>query len=194
VRSRPSRRPGPRDRRHDAERLGQQGHLPDQPRATRYVKKTAQGPGAESALNFDISVTKDEFNAGERSSSAASVGGDFAYVMSWGRRAERMARARVFLRNELVTTILEAGESGYWGSSRARDRHRRSAVLLGDAQGHPRDPSKKLRGSATWGNYQAPRRPSIGEPHREKVNAFQVADPTGHEFGFEYDRCSSPRA
>jgi hypothetical protein len=117
VRSRPSRRPGPRDRRHDAERLGQQGHLPDQPRATRYRKKTAQGPGAESALNFDISVTKDEFFAGEEVELRRLIGGDFAYVMSWGRRAERMARARVFLRNELVTTILEAGESGYWGSS-----------------------------------------------------------------------------
>jgi len=74
--------------------------------ATRYVKKTAQAPGAETALNFDISVTKDEFYAGEEVELRRLAGGDFAHVMSWGRRAERMARARVFLRNALVTAIL----------------------------------------------------------------------------------------
>jgi phage I-like protein len=162
--------------------------------STRYVKKTAQGPGAESALNFDISVTKDEFYAGEQVELRRLVGGDFAYVMSWGRRAERMARARVFLRNALVTTILEAGESGYWGSS--------SELATGiDGQPffsathkvHPRDPSKKLRNSATWGNFQGTAK-TLGSVNltAEKVNAFQVSDPTGHEFGFEYDRLLVP--
>jgi phage I-like protein len=162
--------------------------------ATRYRKKTAQGPGAESALNFDISVTKDEFNAGEEVELRRLIGGDFAYVMSWGRRAERMARARVFLRNELVTAILEAGESGYWGSS--------SELATGiDGQPffsathkvHPRDPSRKLRGSATWGNFQGTAK-TLGSVNltAEKVNAFQVSDPTGHEFGFEYDSLLVP--
>jgi hypothetical protein len=160
--------------------------------ATRYRKKTAQAPAAETSLNFDISVTKDEFFAGEEVELRRLR--DFAHVLSWGRRAERMARARVFLRNELVTTILEAGTAGYWGSS--------SDLATGiDGQPffsathkvHPRDASKKLRGVATWSNYQATAKP-LGSTNLtgEKVTAFQVADPTGHEFGFEYDMMLVP--
>lgn len=160
--------------------------------ATRYVKKTAQAPGAETSLNFDISVTKDEFYAGEEVELRRLA--DFAHVVSWNRRAERMARARVFLRNTLVTTVLEAGESGYWGSS--------SELATGiDGQPffsathkvHPRDPSKKLRGVATWSNFEAAAKPlTSGNLTAQKVYAFQVADPTGHEFGYEYDLVLHP--
>lgn len=155
--------------------------------ATRYTKKKAQAPGAETSMNFDISVTKDEFYAGEEVELRRLA--DFAHVISWNRRAERMATARVFLRNLLVTAVLEAGTAGYWGSS--------SELATGiDGQPffsathkvHPRDPSKKLRGVATWGNYQAAATPlNAVNLTGEKVKAFLVADPTGHEFGFEYD-------
>jgi hypothetical protein len=58
---------------------------------------------------------------------------------------------------------------------------------------HPRDPSKKLRNSATWSNFQSSAAPlSAGNLTAEKVAAFQVADPTGHEFGFEYDTILAP--
>lgn len=157
--------------------------------STRYVKKTAQSAAAETALNFDISVTKDEFYAGEEVELRRLVGGDFAHVMSWGRRAERMARARVFLRNALVTTILEAGESGYWGqSTELATGIDGQPFFSASHKVHPRDPSKKLRGVATWSNFQSSATP-LGAANltAEKVTAFQVADPTGHEFGYEYD-------
>lgn len=162
--------------------------------ATRYVKKTAQAPGAETALNFDISVTKDQFYAGEEVELRRLQGGDFAHVMSWGRRAERMARARVFLRNALVTAILEAGESGYWGqSSELATGIDGQPFFSASHKVHPRDASKKLRGSATWSNFQGTAAVlNAANLSAEKVTAFQVADPTGHEFGYEYDTILAP--
>jgi len=162
--------------------------------ATRYVKKTAQGAAAETSMNFDISVTKDEFYAGEEVELRRLVGGDFAHVQSWNRRAERMARARVYLRNALVTSILEAGESGYWGSSTEYATGIDGQPFFSASHKvHPRDPSKKLRGVATWSNFQSSAVPlSAANLTAEKVYAFQVADPTGHEFGFEYDTMLVP--
>lgn len=162
--------------------------------ALRYRKRTAQDAAAEKALNFDISVTKEEFNAAAQAELRRLNAGDFAYVQWWGNRAAQMARARVHLRNQLVTAILEAGESGYWGSS--------SELATGiDGQPffsathkvHPRDPSKKLRTSATWSNLQASAKPlTAGNLTAEKQYAFQVADPAGYEFGFEYDTLLVP--
>ncbi len=161
---------------------------------TRYVERTAQSAATETALNFDISVTKKEFYTAEQVELRRLQGGDFAYVMSWARRAERVARARVFLRNQLVTAILEAGDDGYWGSS--------SELATGiDGQPffsashkvHPFDATRKLRGSATFSNYQSAAKPlNAANLTGQKVTAFQVADPNGREYGYEYDAILNP--
>lgn len=162
--------------------------------ALRYRKRTAQEAAAEKALNFDISVTKDEFYAAAQAELRRLNAGDFAYVQWWGRRAEQMARARVYLRNQLVTTILEAGESGYWGSSTELATGIDGVAFFSASHKvHPRDASKTLRGSATWSNLQASAKVlNAVNLTGEKVAAFQVADPAGYEFGFEYDTMVVP--
>jgi phage I-like protein len=162
--------------------------------AARYVKKTAQNAAAETALNFDISVTKDEYVMAEEVELRRLLGGDFAYVLNWNRRAERAARARVWLRNQLVTTILEAGESGYWGSSTELATGIDGMPFFSATHKvHPRDPSRKLRGVATWSNLQSAAKPlTSANLVAEKPYAFSVSDPTGHEFGFEYDAMLVP--
>ena len=160
--------------------------------AVRYTKKKAQEAGAETSMNFDISVTKDEFYAAEEVELRRLS--DFAHVISWNRRAERMARARVFLRNELVTTILEAGTTGYWGqSTELATGIDGQPFFSATHKVHPRDPSKKLRGVATWSNYQSTAKPlSSVNLTAQKVTAFQVADPSGKEFGYSYDAMLYP--
>lgn len=157
--------------------------------ANRYVEKTAQGPAVVQSQNVDISVVKREFNAGEQVELRRLKAGDFAYIQSWGRLAERMARQRIMLRNLLVTTLLEAGTTGYWGSS--------SLLATGiDGQPfwsathkvNPFDDTMKLRGVATWSNYQSAATP-LGSSNltTEKSYAFKVAAPDGNELGCEYD-------
>lgn len=162
--------------------------------ALRYRKRTGQDAAAEKALNFDISVTKDEFNSAAQAELRRLVAGDFAYVQWWGRRAEQMARARVYLRNQIVTTILEAGESGYWGSSTELATGIDGQPFFSASHKvNPRNPSIKLRTSATWSNFQSSAVPlSAANLTAEKVYAFQVADPSGYEFGFEYDMMLVP--
>lgn len=164
--------------------------------AARYVEKTAQGPGTARAKNVDISITKREFNAGEQVELRRLEAGDFAYALSWQRLAERMARARVTLRNTLVTALLEAGTSGFWGSS---------AELATGIDGqpfwsathkvNPFDDSIKLRGSATWSNYQSSAT-TLGAVNltAEKAASIQVAAADGTEIGFDYDQILLPSA
>lgn len=157
--------------------------------ALRYRKRTAQDAAAEKALNFDISVTKDEFNSAAQAELRRLNAGDFAYVQWWGRRAEQMARARVYLRNQIVTAILEAGESGYWGSSTELATGIDGQPFFSASHKvNPRNPAMKLRTSATWSNFQSSAVPLTSvNLTAEKVYAYQVADPSGYEFGFEYD-------
>lgn len=165
--------------------------------AARYVKKTAQGAAAETALNFDVTLTKDEYVMAEEVELRRLLGGDFAYVLSWNQRAARAARARVWLRNQLVTTVLEAGTSGYWGqSTELATGIDGQPFFSASHKVHPRDPSRKLRGVATWGNLQAgggTAAPLSGANlTAQKPYAYLVADPTGHEFGYEYDTLLVP--
>lgn len=157
--------------------------------ALRYRKRTAQDAAAEKALNFDISVTKDEFNSAAQAELRRLNAGDFAYVQWWGRRAEQMARARVYLRNQIVTAILEAGESGYWGSSTELATGIDGQPFFSASHKvNPRNPAMKLRTSATWSNFQSSAVPLTSvNLTAEKSYAYQVADPSGYEFGFEYD-------
>jgi|GEM_PF-1618581 len=157
--------------------------------ATQYTEVTAPGAAATQPLSFDITVNQRQFFVAKQVELRRLNKGDFAYVQRWAQTAAEVARARVFLRNALVTALLEAGTSGYWGSS--------SLLATGiDGQpffsathkNNPVDPSKKLRGVATFSNYQASATP-IGAANltAEKAYAAQVAAPDGRELGITFD-------
>jgi phage I-like protein len=158
--------------------------------STRYVEKTAQSAGAETPNNVDISITKREFAAAEQADMRRLQAGDFAYVLWWGRQAERMARQRVFVRNRIVTTLLEAGESGYWGYDASLYPTGIDGLPYFSASHkvNPFNAAMKLRGVATWGNLETSATVLTAvNLTAQKSKAFLVAGPDGNELGYEYD-------
>lgn len=157
--------------------------------ALQFREKTAQNAAAGAPLSADIEVKQREFYEGQQVELRRLKMGDFAYVQRWAQMAADLARARVFLRNELVTTILEAGTLGYWGySSTATTGIDGQPYFSASHKVNPFDASKKLRGSATFSNYQASATP-LGASNltTEKNTALQVAAPDGRELGVTYD-------
>ena len=131
--------------------------------AVEYRERTAQNAEAETPQSVDISVSKREFRVAKQADVRRLNDGDFAYVHSWQQGAAQFARARVRLRAALVVALLEAGTTGYWGSS--------STLATGiDGQPffsathkiHPFNPAVKMRGSATYSNYHAAAAPFNG--------------------------------
>jgi phage I-like protein len=163
--------------------------------ANRYVEKTAEGPAEARSKNVDITVTKREFNSAEQVELRRLQHGDFAYIQSWGRFAERMARARVALRNLLVTALLEGGLSSYWGYDATLYPTGIDGQPFWSAthKVNPFDASMKLRASATWSNYQSAATPlNAVNLTAEKAAAVQVADPNGYEINADFDMILLP--
>jgi len=158
--------------------------------ANKYREKTAQGPANTRSKNVDISVSKREFNSGEQIELRRLTGGDFAYIQSWGQLAARMARARIMLRNALVTTLLEAGTSSYWGYDAVNYTTGIDGQPFWSASHmvNPFDATATLRGSATWSNYQSSATPmGAANLTAEKATSIQVAGPDGNELSVDYD-------
>lgn len=164
--------------------------------ATEYQEKAAPNAAANQAQSFDIEVKQREFFGAKQVELRRLVKGDFAYVQRWAQSAAEMARARVFLRNKLVATLLESGLSGYWGQS---------ATLATGIDGqpffsashkiNPSDPSRKLRTVATFSNYQSSATPlNAANLTAEKNAALQVAAPDGRELGIVFDGILYPSA
>lgn len=161
---------------------------------THYVESVATSAAAKKAQNADITVVKRKFRNAKQANLKRLLSGDFAYVMSWLQNAQMMADARVFLRNELVTSLLEAGTSGYWGQSTALPTGIDGMPYFSATHAvNPFDTSQALRGVTTWSNYQAGATPlNSANLTAEKATAAQVASPSGREFGYRYDQILTP--
>ena len=154
-------------------------------RAIKYRESLAQNAIAVTPQSVDITVQKKLFRAAEMAHLRRLMKGDFAYIQTWQQAAQDMARARVNLRNHLVTDLLEGATAGYWGSN---------AVLTTGIDGqpffsathkvNPFDPKMQAHGSATWSNYQGTAAPlSAGNLTAEKANMIKVPGPDGEELG-----------
>lgn len=162
--------------------------------ATKYAEVSSQGAAAGSGKNVDITVSKRQFAAAEQVELLRLMKGDFAYILSWGQAAQRMARARVFLRNQLVKALLEGATSGYWGQTQDQATGIDGQPFFSASHKvNPFDPTMKFRNSATWGNYQASATPlNATNLTAEKANAFNIPGPDGNELGFEFDAIMYP--
>jgi len=155
--------------------------------ALRYREKTGQGAAAKTANNVDITVTKRLFSEAAEVELIRLVRGDFAYIRSWAETASRLADQRVFLRNDLVTALLEAGTTGYWGQTAKLTTGIDGQPFFSETHKvNPFDPSIKYRGSATWSNYQASATP-LNASHltEEKDNFLAIPAPDGRELNCE---------
>lgn len=156
-------------------------------RALKFQEKTAQNAATGQPLNVDIEVSQREFFEGQQIELRRLQKGDFAYAHSWAQLAADLARARIFLRNELVAALIEANAT--WGvTAKQPTGIDTKAFFAADHAVNPFDASKKLRGSATFSNYQAAATP-LGASNltAEKRSAMQVAAPDGRELGIKYD-------
>lgn len=158
-------------------------------RALKYTEKTAQNAATGQPVNVDIAITQREFYEGQEIELRRLIKGDFAYVQSWAQLASDLARARIFLRDELVTALLEAGTTGYWGSSATMATGIDGQPFFSATHKiNPFDPTKKLRTVATYSNYQASATPlNAANLTAEKNAATQVAAPDGRELGITFD-------
>jgi len=124
--------------------------------AVQYQERKAQGAPAETPQSVDIQVAKREFRAAKMGDLRRINAGDFSYIQSWQAGAAQFARARVRLRASLVVALLEAGTSGYWGSSATRTTGIDGQAFFSAAHKvHPFNSKIKFHGSATWSNYTA---------------------------------------
>ena len=157
--------------------------------ATTYVEKTAQNAVANQPLSFDLEVTQREFYTAKQVELRRLVKGDFAYVQRWAQSAAEMARARVFLRNVLVSSLLANGTSGVWGVTQTQANGIDGQPFFSAThKNNPADASKKLRGSATFSNYQGTASPvAAASLTAEKNQALNVAAPDGRELGILFD-------
>lgn len=157
------------------------------------VQKYRELGGQEAAQAIDIkvkdvTVVKREFATAAEADIRRLKRGDFAYIRQWQRRAEEMARGRVFLRNHLVADLIETGESA-------------TCVLDGVnffSASHKVNPFKssiKYQGSATWSNFQNAATPlSANALTAEKLAMMQVPGPDGEELGLEATHLVVPTA
>lgn len=148
----------------------------------KFREKNTQAAPAYTALVKDISVIKREFLAAAEAELRRIQRGDFAYVRDWARKPDQMARARVFLRNHTVATLIETGETSA------------TCVLDGLAffsashKVNPFDDSITFHGSATWSNFQASATPlTPANLTAEKALFKQTPGPDGEELGLEAD-------
>lgn len=164
--------------------------------ATEYTEKTNQNAAANQPLSFDLEVKQREFYAAKQIELRRLVKGDFAYVQRWAQSAAEMARARVFLRNYLVTTLLEAGSTTVWGVTTNQPSGIDGANFFSASHKiNPADANRKLRGVATFSNYQSSATPlNAANLTSEKNYALQVAAPDGRELGIVYDGILYPSA
>jgi hypothetical protein len=124
--------------------------------AIKYREKNAQNAAATNPNSADVTVSKRLWSAAAQAELIRIVRGDFAYIQAWGQNAAQMARARVNLRNHLITDLLEAGTSGYWGQTADQATGIDGQPFFSASHKvNPFDPKMKLHGTATWSNYQA---------------------------------------
>jgi phage I-like protein len=157
--------------------------------ATQYVEKTTGNAAANQPLSFDIEVYQREFYAAKQVELRRLIKGDFAYVQRWAQSASEMARARVFLRNALVNSLLAGATSGYWGVTAKQATGIDGQPFFSASHAiNPGDASRQLRGSATFSNYQGSAS-ALAAPTltAEKNQALQVAAPDGRELGIMFD-------
>lgn len=162
--------------------------------ATQYREKTGPNAEAVQSMSADIEVKQREFYGAKQVELRRLKQGDFAYVQRWAQNAAELARARVFLRNEIVTTILEANAT--WGVTAAQASGiDGQAFFSATHKVNPFDATKKLRGSATYSNYQAAAKPlTAANLTAEKNTALQIAAPDGRELGVIFDGLLYPSA
>jgi phage major head subunit gpT-like protein len=133
---------------------------------------------ASTILTKDITVIKKEYSSAAIAEARRLQRGDFAYVKAWGRKSAAMASARVFLRNHIVATLLEAGTTttGFDGVNFFATNH----------PVNPVDSSVTFAGSATWSNYQSSATPLNALNLTTEKNAFKrTPGPDGEELGLE---------
>ena len=153
--------------------------------AIAYAESTGQAALAGTPQSVDISVNKRLFRAAAQAQLIRIQRGDFAYVQQWQQNAAKMARARIALRNALVTTLLEAAHTGYWGLSvELTTGIDGQPFFSATHKVNPFDPTKTFLASATWGNYQASATPlNAGNLTQEKASMALVPAPDGEALG-----------
>lgn len=152
---------------------------------SKYAKRVTENAPARTANSKEISVSKDEYLEAEQCELRRLQRGDFAYLRSWDQKAARMARARQFLRNHLVATLLEA--NGNWVDA--------VAFFATTHKVDPFDSDRVFRGSATWSNLQdGTAAPLASDKLTEEKNLFlySTPGPDGEEMGYEADALLYP--
>ena len=79
----------------------------------KYHETMAQNAAAWDTKAKEVSVIKREFRVAAEADAKRIKRGDHAVAQAWMRKSEAFARARQFLRNELVATLLE-GDASDW--------------------------------------------------------------------------------
>jgi phage I-like protein len=166
--------------------------------AIKYREILAQNPNAVTPNSVDVSVVKRPFGAAaqanlRRLTQAGPDGrGDFAYIQTWQQNAAQMARARVNLRNHLITDLLESSSVGgglaTWGVTPDRPAGVDGANFFSASHKvNPFDPKMKLHGSATWSNLSAAGGTALplnaNNLTAAKALMLSVAGPDGEEMG-----------
>lgn len=153
--------------------------------AMEYAEKTAQSGPAAVPNSVDVTVDKKLFTLPAMAELIRITRGDFAYVQTWQQNAAHMARARIYLRNTLVTKLLEAGTTGYWGTTLTQPTGIDGQPFFSATHKvNPFDPMMKLNGSATWGNYAASATPlSAANLTARKAAMLNVPAPNGRVLG-----------
>jgi hypothetical protein len=145
--------------------------------ANAYKKKIAQNAPAHTSQTKEVSVVKDLYHDAQEVELMRLVKGDFAYIKAWGENAARMARARVFLRNQLVATLLEA--NGTWDPDGI-------AFFSASHKVNPFDSAQLFRAAATWSNLQTATPLDNGALTAEKnLFLYSTPGPDGNELGHE---------
>lgn len=149
--------------------------------ALKYSEKKSEAAAAKTTLVKDIAVTKREWNVAAEAELRRILMGDFAYIQSWQRKAEQMARARTFLRNNVTADVIATGETA------ATCQLDGQAFFSATHKVNPFDANIKTRGgSATWSNLQSVAAPlSAANLTAQKTIFKQTPGPDGQELGLE---------
>lgn len=150
--------------------------------ALKYLEKKTEAAGARTTTVKDITVTKREFLAAAEAELRRILYGDFAYIQTWQRKAESMARARTFLRNNIVADLIVTGTNATTCQLDGQ------AFFSATHKVNPSDATIKTKngGSATWSNYQSAATPlSAANLTAEKAAFKATPGPDGQELGLE---------
>ena len=124
--------------------------------AIKYREQLGENPAAETPNSADVTIKKKLFSAAAQAELIRIVRGDFAYIQTWQSNAATMARARVNLRNHLITDLLEAGTSGYWGQTQDQTTGIDGQPFFSASHKvNPFNVKMTFHGATTWGNYVA---------------------------------------